>query len=148
MTIYSLDILLSQFWTSPFYVLCLFLTVASWPAYRFVRRQVWKGGLVFPSLPEFSTVCCDPQAMVFPGVMYGCESRTIKKAECQKIDAFELWCWRRLLRVPWTVRRSNQSVWKEINSDYSLEGLMLKWSTNPLATGWEELTQWKRPWCW
>ena len=64
--------------------------------------------------------------MVFPVVMYGCESWTIKKGECQKIDAFELWCWRRLLRVPWTVRRSNQSILKEISPEYSLEGLMLK----------------------
>ena len=66
------------------------------------------------------------KAMVFPVVMYGCESWTIKKAECQRIDAFELWCWRRLLRVPWTTRRSNQSVLKEISPEYSLEGLMLK----------------------
>ena len=66
------------------------------------------------------------KAMVFPVVMYGCESWTVKKAECRKIDAFELWCWRRLLRVPWTVRRSNQSILKEISPGYSLEGLMLK----------------------
>ena len=66
------------------------------------------------------------KAMVFPVVKYGCESWTIKKAEHQRIDAFELWCWRRLLRVPWTARRSNQSILKEINSEYSLEGLMLK----------------------
>ena len=66
------------------------------------------------------------KAMVFPAVMYGCESWTIKKAEHQRIDAFELWCWRRLLRVPWTARRSNQSILKEISSEYSLEGLMLK----------------------
>ena len=66
------------------------------------------------------------QAMVFPVVMYGCESWTVKKAERQRIDAFELWCWRRLLRVPWTARRSNQSILKEISPDYSLEGLMLK----------------------
>ena len=64
--------------------------------------------------------------MVFPVVMYGCESWTIKKAEHQRIDAFELWCWRRLLRVPWTPRRSNQSILKEISSEHSLEGLMLK----------------------
>ena len=64
--------------------------------------------------------------MVFPVVMYGCESWTIKKAECQRIDAFELWCWRRLLRVLWTARRSNQSIVKEINPKYSLKGLMLK----------------------
>ena len=66
------------------------------------------------------------KAMVFPVVLYGCESWTIKKAEHQRIDASELWCWRRLLRVPWTARRSNQSILKEISPDYSLEGLMLK----------------------
>ena len=66
------------------------------------------------------------KAMDFPAVMYGCESWTVKKAECQRIDAFELWCWRRLSRVPWPARRSNQSILKEISSDYSLEGLMLK----------------------
>ena len=66
------------------------------------------------------------KAIDFPVVMYGCESWTIKKAEHQRIDAFELWCWRRLLRVPWTARRSNQSILKEISSEYSLEGLMLK----------------------
>ena len=66
------------------------------------------------------------KTMVFPVVMYGCESWTIKKAERQKIDAFELWCWRRLLRVPWTAGRSNQSILKEINPEYSLEGQMLK----------------------
>ena len=66
------------------------------------------------------------KAMVFPIVMYGCESWTIQKAECQRIDAFELWCWRRLLRVPWTARRSNQSILKQISPDCSLEGLMLK----------------------
>ena len=66
------------------------------------------------------------KAMVFPVVIYGCENWTIKKAECQRIDAFELWCWRRLLRVPWTIRRSNQSILKEINREYSLERLMLK----------------------
>ena len=72
------------------------------------------------------TKVCLVKAMVFPVVMYGCESWTIKKAECQKIDGFELWCWRRLLRVPWTARRSNQSILKEISPEYSLEGLMLK----------------------
>ena len=66
------------------------------------------------------------KAVVFPVVMYGCESWTIKKAELRSIDAFELWCWRRLLRVPWTARRSNQSILKELSPDYSLEGLMLK----------------------
>ena len=66
------------------------------------------------------------KAMVFPVVMYGCKSWTVKKAECQRIDAFELWCWRRLLRVPWTVRRSDQSILKEISPEISLEGMMLK----------------------
>ena len=69
---------------------------------------------------------CLVEAMVFPVVMYGCESWTVKKADCQRIDAFELWCWRRLLRVPWTARRSNQSILKEISPGCSLEGLMLK----------------------
>ena len=73
-----------------------------------------------------STKVCLVEAMVFPVVMYGCESWTIKKAEHQRIDAFELWCWRRLLRVPWTARRSNQSILKEISPGCSLEGLMLK----------------------
>ena len=72
------------------------------------------------------TKVCLVKAMVFPVVIYGCESWTIKKAECQRTDAFKLWYWRRLLRVPWTTRRSNQSVLKEISPEYSLEGLMLK----------------------
>ena len=72
------------------------------------------------------TKVCIVKAMVFPVVMYGCESWTIKKAEHQRIDAFELWCWRRLLRVPWTAGRSNQSILKESRPEYSLEGLMLK----------------------
>ena len=72
------------------------------------------------------------KAVVFPVVMYGCESWTIKKAERQRINAFELWCWRRLLRVPWTARRSNQSILKEISSEYSLEGLMLKEAETPV----------------
>ena len=73
-----------------------------------------------------STKVCLVKAMVFPVVMYGCESWTIKKAQCRRIDAFELWCWRRLLRVPWTARSSNQSILKEISPGCSLEGLMLK----------------------
>ena len=87
------------------------------------------------------TKVCLVKAMVFSVVMYGCESWTIKKAENQRIGAFELWCWRRLLRVPWTARRSNQSILKEISPEYSLEGLMLKlhyfghltWGTDSLA---------------
>ena len=73
-----------------------------------------------------TTKVCLVKAMVFPVVMYGCESWTVKKAECQRLDAFELWCWRRLLRVPWTARRYNQSIPKEISPEYSLKGLMLK----------------------
>ena len=86
--------------------------------------------------------------MVFPVVMYRCESWTVKKAESWRIDAFELWCWKRLLRVPWTSRRSNQSILKEINAEYSLEGLMLKLKPSTLAPWCKELTHWKRPRCW
>ena len=88
------------------------------------------------------------KAMVFPVVVYGCESWTIKKGKRRRIDAFELWCWRRLFRVPWTARRSNQSILKEISPEYSLKGLMLSWSSNTLAIWCEELPHWKRPWCW
>ena len=85
------------------------------------------------------------KAMVFPVVMYGCESWTVKKAERQKIDAFELWCWRRLLRVPWTARRSNQPILKEISPGITLEGMMLKLKLKYSGTSCEELTHWKRP---
>ena len=88
------------------------------------------------------------KAIAFPVVMYRCENWTIKKGEHQRIDAFELWDWRRLLRVLWTAKRSNQSILKEINSEYSLEGLILKLNSNTLATCCKELTHWKRPWCW
>ena len=85
------------------------------------------------------------KAMVFPVVMYGCESWIIKKAEHQRIDAFELWCWRKLLRVPWAARRSNQSILKEISPEYSLEGLMLKLKLQYFGHLIEELTHWKKP---
>ena len=88
------------------------------------------------------------KAMVSPVVMYGCETWTIEKAERRRIDAFELWCWRRLLRVLWTTGRSNQWILSEISPEYSLEGLMLSWNSNTLNTWWEELTHLKRPWCW
>ena len=84
------------------------------------------------------------KAMVFPVVMYGCESWIVKKAECRRIDVFELWCWRRLLRVPWTARRSNQSILK-ISPGCSLEGLMLKLKLQYFGHLSEELTHWKRP---
>ena len=98
-----------------------------------IKRRLLLGRKVMTNLDRtlknrditLSAKVCLVKAMVFPVVMYGCESWTVKKAECQRIG-FELWCWRRLLRVPWTARRSNQSILKEISSKYSLEGLMLK----------------------
>ena len=93
------------------------------------------------------TKVCLVKTMVFPVVVYGCESWTIKKAECWRIDAFELWCWRRLLRVSWTAKRCNQSILKKISPDFWKDWC---WSlnSNTLATSCEELTDWKRPWCW
>ena len=91
------------------------------------------------------------KAMVFPVVVYGCESWTVKKAECRNIDGFELLCWRRLLRVPWTARRSNQSILKEINPRCSLEHQYRSywnWNSSTLATSCKELTHWRKPWCW
>ena len=88
------------------------------------------------------------KGMVFPVVMYGCENWIIKKAECQRTDAFELRCWRRLSRVPWTARRSNQSILKEISPKYSLEGLMLKLKLQYFGHWCKEVTHLKRPWCW
>ena len=94
------------------------------------------------------TKVCLVKAMVFPVFMYGCESWTVKKAECRTIDAFELWCWRRLLRVPWTARISNQSIVKEISPGSLWKEWCWSWSSSTLATSWEELTHWKRLWCW
>ena len=101
---------------------------------REIKRRLLLGRKVTTNLDSIlksrditlPTKVCLVQAMVFPVVMYGCENWTVKKAEHWRIDAFELWCWRRLLRVPWPARRSNQSILKEINAEYSLEGLMLK----------------------
>ena len=87
------------------------------------------------------------KAMVFPVVMYGCESWTIKKAECRRLDAFELWCWRRLLRVPWTAK-SNQSILKEINLEYSLGGLMLKLKLQYFGHLMQGANSLERLWCW
>ena len=100
-------------------------------------------------LSNHITLPTKAKAMVSPAVMYGCESWTIKKVECQRIGVFELWCWRRLFRVLGTARRSNQSILKEISPEYSLEGHW-RWSWNPntLATCGKEPTHWKRPWCW
>ena len=88
------------------------------------------------------------KAMVFPVVMYGCEGWTVKKAECQRIDALEPWCWRRLLRVPWTARRSKQSILKGINSGISLEGMMLKLKLQYFGHLMRTVDHWKRLWCW
>ena len=93
------------------------------------------------------TKVCLVKAMVFPVVMYGCESWAIKKAKHWRIDAFALWCWRRLLRTPWTARRSNQSILKKINPKYSLEGLMMKLKLQYFGHLMQR-THWKRPWCW
>ena len=99
-----------------------------------IKRRLLLGGKATTNLDSIlksrdiilPTKVCLVKAMVFPVVMYGCESWTIRKAECRRIDAFELWCWRRLLTVPWIARRSNQSILKEISTEYSLEALMLK----------------------
>ena len=93
------------------------------------------------------TNVCLVKAMVFPVVMYRCEKWTIKKAERQRIDAFELWCWKRLLRVPWTARRSNQSISKSVLNVHWKDSCW-SWNSNTLATWCKELTHWKRPWCW
>ena len=105
--------------------------------------SIWKSRDI--TLP---TKVCLVKAMVFPVVMCGCESWTIKKAEHQRIDTSKLWCWRRLLRVPWTARRSNQSTLKEINPEYSLEGLMLKLKHHYVGHLMWRADSLKRPWCW
>ena len=98
-----------------------------------------------PLLANVSVV----KAMIFPVVTYGCESWTINKSKHWRIDAFEpRWCWRRLLRIPWTARKSNQSILKEISPEGSLEGLTRSWNSNSLATWCKERTHWKRLWCW
>ena len=94
------------------------------------------------------TKVCIVKPMVFPVVTYGCGSWTIKKTECWRIDAFELWCWRRPWRVPWTAKKSNQSILKEISPEYSLEGLILKLKLQYLDTWCKVLTHLKRFWCW
>ena len=88
------------------------------------------------------------KVMAFPAVMYGCECWTIKKAECRRIDAFELWCWRRLLRAPWTARRSNPSFLRKSVLNIHWKDWCWSWKSNTLATWCEELTRLKRPWCW
>ena len=121
-----------------------------------IRRYLLRGRKIMTNLDSIwksrditlSTKIRLVKAMVFPVIMYECESWTIKKAEHGRIDAFEVWCWRRILRVPWTARRSNQAILKEISPEYSLEGLIWSWNSNTLATWYEELTHLKRPWGW
>ena len=110
----------------------------------------WQMGSLPPVSPgkPLPTRVCQVKAMVFPVVMYGCESWTIKKDEDWRIDAFELWYCRRLLRVPCTTRRSNQSILKEVNPKYSLEGLMLKLKLQYVGYLMRWADSWKRPWCW
>ena len=120
-----------------------------------IKRRLFLGRKVMNNLDSilkrkditFSTKVRLVKAMFFPVVMYGCESWTIKKAERWKIDGFELWCWRRLLRVPWTARRSNQSILKEIIPGCSLEGLILKLKLQYFGHRCEDLTHLKRLWC-
>ena len=117
-----------------------------------IKRRLLLGRKVMTNLDSIlkrrditlPTKDCLVKAIVFPVVMYGYESWTVKKAECQRIDAFELWCWRRLLRVPWTAKRPNQSILKDISPGISLEGMMLKLKLSTLATSCEELIHWKR----
>ena len=117
--------------------------LAPWKkSYDQARQQIKK------SKHYFANKGPSTQSYGFPIVMYGCESWTKKKAELWRIVAFEQWYWRRLLRIPWTARRFNQSILKEISSEYSLEGVIWSWNSNTLATWCEELSHWKRPWCW
>ena len=95
-----------------------------------------------------STKVCLDKAVVFPVVKYWCESWTIKKAECWRCDAFEMWCWWKLLRVPWTAKRSNQSILMESTLNIHWKDWCWSWNSNTLATWCEELTHWKKPWCW
>ena len=121
-----------------------------------IKRHLLLGRKVITNLDSIlksryitlSTKVCLIKAMVFPVIMYGCKSWTVKKAECRWIDTFELWWWRRLLRVPWTARRSNQSILKEINPGVHWKDWCWSWNSNTLATWCEERPHLKRLWCW
>ena len=123
---------------------------------REIKRHLLLGRKVMTNLDNIlkkqrhylANKCPSSQAMVFPVVIYGCESWTVKKAEHPRIDAFELWCWKRLLRVPWTARRSNQSILKEISPGCHWKDWCWSWNSSTLATWCKELTHLKRPWCW
>ena len=122
----------------------------------FFKRHLLLGRKVMANLDSLlksrnitlPTKVCLVKAMVFPVVMYGCESWTIKKTEHRRIDASELWCWRILLRVPWTARRSNQSIQRRSVLGVHWKNWCWSWNSNTLATWCKELTRWKRPWCW
>ena len=119
-----------------------------------IKRRLLLGRKVMTNLDSvfksrditLPTKVCLVKAMIFPVVMYGCEIWTVKKAGCRRIDAFELWCWRRLLRVPWTARRSSQSILKVLGVHW--KDWCWSWNSSTLATSCEKLTHWKRPWCW
>ena len=113
-----------------------------------LEEKLWQTQCIKKQRHYFTEKVRTFNAMVFPVVMYGCEGWTIKKAEHWRINAFEMWCWRRLLRVPWRARRSSQSILKEISPEYSLKVWCRSWNSNTLATWCEELTHLKRPWCW
>ena len=129
------------------------------PSMGFSRQEYWSGVPLLSPMTNLDSILKSRditlptnvrlvKAMVFPVVIYGWESWTIKKAEHQRIDAFELFCWRRLLRVPWTARRSNQWILKEISPECSWKDWCWSCNSNTLGTWWEELSHWKRPWCW
>ena len=136
------------FWGAPKSLQMMTAALKLKDAYSF-EEKLWPIDSILKSRDiTLQTKVCLVKAMVSPGVMYGCGSWTIKKAECRRMNAFELWCWRRLLGVPWTARRSNQSILKEISPGCSLEGLMLMLKLQSLATWCKELTHLKRSWCW
>ena len=117
--------------------------LAPWKkSYDQTRQHIKSRGITLP------TKVCLVTAVVFPVVMYGCESWTVKKTNHQRTDVFELWCWRRLLRVPWTARRSSQSILKQISPEYSLEGLMVKLKFQYFGQLMRRTDSWKRPRCW
>ena len=119
------------------------IAVMKWKDAYSLEKQLWTTRDI-----TLSTKIHLVKAMVFLGVMYGCESWTMKKAEHRRTDAFELWCWRRLLRVPRTARRFKKSILKEISPEYHWKDWCWSWNSNTLAAWCEELTHLKRPWCW
>ena len=128
---------LTLFWGAPKSLQMVIVVMKLKDSYSLERKHFKSRDITLPTKVRLV------KAMVFPVVMYGCESWTIKKAECWRIDAFELWCWRRLLRVPWTVRRSNQSILRRSVLGVHWKNWCWRWNSNTLATSCEELTHWK-----